>query len=105
MRAVQEAEQVDGDHRAPLVRVGVGHRAEQHHARVVHEDVQAAELVVRALDEGARLLLVRDVHLLDEGLPFNALRDGLKAVGPARAQRHARTRPGQGAHGGLPDTG
>ena len=36
-------------------------RAEQHHARVVDEHVQAAELGVRALHERPRLLLLADV--------------------------------------------
>src|SRR5256885_5355559 len=33
--------------------VGAVHGAEQHHAGVVHQDVEAAELVARPLDEGA----------------------------------------------------
>ena len=58
VRAVQEAEQVHLDHPAPLARVGADHRAEQHHARVVDEDVEPAQLLLRARDERVRLLLV-----------------------------------------------
>ena len=61
--AVEEAEAVDLDHRPPLARVGALERAEQHHAGVVDQAVEAAELGVRGLDEVLRLLLVADVGL------------------------------------------
>ena len=63
VRAVQEAEAVDVDHPPPLVGVGALDGPEQHHAGVVDEGVEAAELLARALDERPRAGLVGDVGL------------------------------------------
>ena len=61
--AVEEPEQVDVDHRPPLVRVGALDRAQQHHAGVVDQDVEAAHLLGGAVDERAGRGLVADVDL------------------------------------------
>ena len=61
--AVEEPEAVDLDHPPPLARVGALERAEQHHAGVVDQAVEPAELGVRGLDQRPGLLLVGDVGL------------------------------------------
>ena len=63
----EQAEQVDREHPAPFLGVRFGDRPEQHHARVVDEEVQPTELVVGALDELTRLRLVGDIGLQPRG--------------------------------------
>ena len=67
MRAVEESQHVYADHAAPVVQRGVGHRPEQHHAGVVDEDVEAAELLLDPADELACLTLVGHVQLERDG--------------------------------------
>ena len=97
VRAVEEPEAVDLDHPPPLLRVGALDGAEEHHAGVVDEDVQAPEALGRALDEGAGGGLVGDVDLERLGLAA-LLRDPrgevAQAIGPPRAERHRGPRPG-----------
>jgi hypothetical protein len=104
VRGVEETEQVHLDHLAPLAGVGIGDRTEQHHARVVHEDVEAAELVVGRLHETACLLLVGDVDLPDQHRPVEALRDRLQPLGTASTERDARAGGRQGPRSGLSDS-
>src|ERR1019366_8100339 len=61
MGAVEDAEDVGLDHPSPLLGGGVLDRAEQHHAGVVDEHVQTAQLGVCALHERPRLGLVAHV--------------------------------------------
>ena len=96
--AVEEAEQVDVDHPPPLLGVGALDRAQQHHAGVVDEDVEAAHLLGGVLDEGARGGLVADVDLERVGLPPSAsicLRQLVEAVLAARSERHRGALGGQ----------
>ena len=103
--APEEAEQVHLDHLAPLGGVGPGHRAEQHHAGVVHQDVEPAELVVRLLDEGARRpsssvrSTARDVGAA--ALARDPLGQRVEALLAARAERPPR-RPRAPAPGRWP---
>ena len=89
-RALATTEDVDVDHPAPFLGRRVGDRPEQHHARVVDERVEPAQLGGRALDERARLVLLAHVgggreraaaRLLDP------LRELLDALGAARGER------------------
>ena len=73
VRAVEQAEAVDVDHLAPLLGRRAGDGAEQHHAGVVDQPVEAAELLVRLLDEGVRLGLVADVGLDRDRLAAGAV--------------------------------
>ena len=90
MRAVDEAEDVDVDHRAPVVALLGEQRPEQHHAGVVDEDVEAAQLVLRALDERARLLLLADVRLDRERAVTDLLDKRVEAILAAGAERDLR---------------
>ena len=70
------------------------------------EDVQAAELRMRPLDESARLVLHADVHrkgARPAAAGFDLLHERLEPLSPARAQRHGRARPGQGQRRRLAD--
>src|SRR4051794_5297875 len=105
VRAVQKPEDVDLDHRAPLVGRRVDDRAEQHHAGVVDEDVEAAELGVGALDEGARLCLVGDVGRDGERAAAGAvdlLRERFDAIGAAGGGGRRGAPPRAGGGGGPP---
>ncbi len=89
--AVEHAEHVHVDHPPPFLGGGVLDRAEQHHAGVVHEHIQAPELVMSALDEGARLCLLTDVRGYRDGAaPFlgDALAERLDAIGPPCGECH-----------------
>jgi hypothetical protein len=82
-------------------------RAEQHDARVVHEDVEAAE-PLHGLRHGVlRLGLVGDVGLEDQGRATCALGargEVLQAV-PAAGDEGDGRLPGEGQRGGLADAG
>jgi hypothetical protein len=97
VRAVEEPQQVHADHPAPLVRVLVRERAEQHHAGVVDEDVEPAKLMGGGLHEAGGLFLVRHVRLLDERGPLEPLGERLEPIGPAGPERHRRARFRQGS--------
>ena len=88
VRAVQEAEQVHLDHPAPLARVGADHGPEQHHAGVVDEHVEPAQLLLGARDERVRLCLVGDVGLDRERAPAVAVRSAWRAAS-MRSERRA----------------
>ena len=116
LRAVEEAEDVDLDHPAPVLGVRALDRPEQHHARVVHEDVEAAELGLRLPDERVRLLLVGHVELAHQrpaAVRLDPSPELLQPVHPPRAERDrgalsskghgrrladARRRPGDSGH-------
>ena len=107
LRAVEEPEQVDVDHLAPLVGFGALDRAEQHHAGVVDEDVEAAHLLGGALDEGAGGRLVADVDLEGVGgaaVGVDPLGELVEAVLAPRPQRHAGSLAGQCQRGRLSDS-
>src|SRR5207247_8836777 len=59
--AVEQTQQVDVHHLLPLLEGGPGDGAEQHHARVVDQRVEATELPHRALDGVLGLAGVGDV--------------------------------------------
>jgi hypothetical protein len=63
VRAVEETEEVDLDHRPPLAGVGALHGPEQHHPSVVDQAVEAAHRLRRGLDEPSRRGLLGDVDL------------------------------------------
>ena len=77
--------------------------AEQHHAGVVDEHVQAAVLGVGGLDERAGLLLVGDVDLVDRRGTLELLRELLEAIAPACRQGHRGARARQRRRGGRAD--
>ena len=62
-----QPEQVGVDHANPFARVRGLDRTEQHHTRVVDEDVQAAELVHRALHRSSAGISVCDVKVYSDG--------------------------------------
>jgi hypothetical protein len=106
MRAVQEPEAVDVDHLPPLVGIGAFDRAEQHHAGVVDEAVQAAQLLACALDERARAGLVGDVRLDRDSLASvvaDPRRERLDPVRAAGAESHLRARLDARERGRLAD--
>lgn len=65
---VHQPEQVHLDHLPEVVGVGVLDAFEQHHARVVDEDVEASERLVGPVDRFGDLLLVGHVRRDDERL-------------------------------------
>ena len=106
VHAVEEAEQVDVDHPLPLLDVGAHDRAEQHHAGVVDEDVEAAEPRVDLLDEPLGLLPVGDVGLERDraaALALDPLDQRLEPVGPASADTDRSTGAREGQGRGLAD--
>jgi len=106
VRAVEDAEDVRVEHPAPLVRRRVLDRAQQHHASVVDEHVEAAELFVGAAHERIGLGLVADVGLDGErgsAGRADALGERVDAVGAARGERDGGAGLGAGERGGLAD--
>ncbi len=103
---VEEAEQVDLDHLLPFVDRGVDHGAEQHHAGVVDQDVEPAQLGGDPRHRGPGLLALADVGL-DLQRPaarrLDLSRQGLQPVGPAGEDRHGRAVCGQRPRRRLPD--
>ncbi|NYD67647.1 hypothetical protein BJ972_002166 [Agromyces atrinae] len=79
-RDVEESVDVDGEHPLPLVDVRADDRAEQHHAGVVDEHVEAAEAVDDALHGGFGLGAHRDVGDDGEGDPARRLDLGDESV-------------------------
>ncbi len=66
MRAVKKAEDVEFDHALPFRQRSVHRWAEEHHAGIVDEGVETAELGDRVLDSLGRLFLFRGVALDDQ---------------------------------------
>ena len=100
VRDVQEPLDVEVDHPLPLLDGRVLDRPQQHDAGVVDHDVEAAELVDRALDRGDGLLALGHVGLDHERPAAGALdppapapRAGRAAGPPARPPRPARRAP------------
>jgi small subunit ribosomal protein S12 len=95
MRDVEERVHVERDHPVPLLRRRADHRAEQHHARVVDERVEPAELGDGPLHRVDRLLLVGHVDLE---------RDRPAAVGLDRRDQRVEPVPAPRGdrHGGAP---
>ena len=63
VRGVHRAQRVELDHPAPLARVRVDERAQEHHSGVRHHRVQPAEPLDGGGDRRAGLILVGDVRL------------------------------------------
>ena len=99
------AQQVDVDHLPDLGLLLRGERPQQHHARVVDEDVGAAELGVDALGRGDHRVAVGDVGRDRDGAVAELGRQRLDAVGAAGQQGEAVAGGGQGAGGRLADAG
>jgi hypothetical protein len=84
-----------------LVDRGVEDRAQQHHAGVVDDDVDAAELARGALDGRLRLLAVGDVGL--DRQPADVGGQRVEAVLAPRDPRHRRALRGERARRRLAD--
>ena len=72
-RRDEVALQVDVDHRVPVLFAQVDEHAVAQDARVVHQHVQGAEGVQRALDETLPALPLRDVVVVGDGLAAHGL--------------------------------
>ena len=96
---VEQALEVERDHPVPLLDRRVDDRAEQHHAGVVDDDVEPAELGDGALDGGDRLVAVGDVGLDRE--PAELAGERVEPVLAPRGERPP-ARPGPPAPGPSP---
>jgi hypothetical protein len=106
VRTVQQAFDIDAQHAVPLIDGRVDDRPEQHHARVVDEDVEPSELGNGLLDGPARPGLFGEVGVDDEALSAADLRcELLEPVAAAGGDRHARAVRGKGAGGCSSDPG
>ena len=92
MRAVQKTLHVDRDHPVPLLERRVDRRAEQHHAGVVDQRVEAAELGDRPLHQDLGLLLRGHVGLDRERLAATVGDRCGQLIEPIRAARSDRDR-------------
>jgi hypothetical protein len=98
-------EQVGLDHAPVLFALVRGEGRRQHDARVVDEDIRAAELPLHALGGGDDRVAVRDVGLDGDRAVAELVGKGLDAVGAAGEQRDPVTVGGQRPGGRLPDAG
>ena len=103
VRAVQQALDVDLDHAIPLVERSVLDRAEEHHARVVDERVEAAELLDGLRDRALGLRRVSDVGLDHERAVADPPGHLTKPVAATRHERDLRPLRGEGERGRLTD--
>ena len=87
LRGVEEAEQVHVHHLAPLIGVRALDRAEQHHARVVDQAVEAAHRLVGGMDEVVRARLVGHVDGQGDRASAVALDPALQLLQAIRAPR------------------
>jgi len=104
--AVEQPEDVDLDHPLPLLDGRALDRPEQHHARVVDEDVEPAELVDGPLHGRLRLLALRDVGLDHERGAARVAQLRGQRVEALLAPRHERdggAAGGELAGGGVAD--
>ena len=98
---VQQALEVERDHPVPLLDRGVDDRAEQHHAGVVDDDVEPAELARGALDGGDGLVPVGDVGLDREAADLRG--EPVQPVLAPRGDGDGRALLGERARRRLPD--
>jgi hypothetical protein len=90
----------------PLVGEALLHLREEHHARVVDQDVYPPELLDRPIDEGVGLPLVGHVAPHSDSLPAvpgDLFDEPVEALRAARPRDHRRALGGEGPHGGLAD--
>ena len=83
---------IDVDHPVPLVDLERRQRGERHHAGVVDEDVDGAELRFGEVRKGRHVVEAGDVEGADTDLAaaaLDVLRDALEPIGSARPQHHA----------------
>lgn len=99
---VEDAAEVDVDHRRPAVDVQVGNRADLADAGVVHEHVEPPEFVQRRGDQSFEVLAAGDVGAAG-GDPAARVADRLdedvEACCPACAQYDGRSAFGEQARG------
>ena len=88
MGDVEDAVDVDVDHPLPVVERLVGRLVEQHHACVVDDRVEPAQLVDGPADRAGRLLAVGDVGLDDQRVDLRP--QGVEPVLAARRDRDLR---------------
>ena len=103
---VEQALQVEVDHPLPFLGGRVLDRPQEHHAGVVDDDVEPAQLVDRAVDGGDRLLLLGDVGLdRERGVPRSADlgRQALEPLEPAGGDRDLGAEGGELPRGRLAD--
>ena len=103
--AVQHAADVDVERLVPLIDAQRTEGRQRHHARVVHEHVDASELGHRGLDEGFERPLVTNIQRLDHHRAVGRPQRGgqlLEPVDPACADDDPGAQPGQVPRCGLP---
>ena len=104
---VQHAADVDVDHPVPFVDLERRERRQRHHASVVDQDVDAAELELGEVHEGVNIIEVDNIErsIADEAAgALDLVRKAFQPVRPSSAKHDACAMLGEHSGGPFADT-